>query len=115
MQQPNWNDLRRISSLRPVSGVVYVLSNPSFEDNRFKIGLTKLAAYRRAKQLFTTGVPTPFDIRHQWQTSHTKLMESFMHMVFELLRVNAGREFFDAPFPLIIEVGDLIQQIVLQF
>jgi hypothetical protein len=43
------------------SGWAYVLKNESMP-NKFKIGKTKLDPHQRAKQLCTTGVPSPFEV-----------------------------------------------------
>jgi hypothetical protein len=105
--------LNRLCSLRKKDcGSVYVLSNPSFKDNRYKIGLTTRSCDKRAKELYTTGVPTPFQVKHQWEVVDTKLMERFMHVIFEPLRANKSREFFDAPLDVIIRIGNIARDVV---
>ncbi|RYG97120.1 GIY-YIG nuclease family protein [archaeon] len=65
------------------------------------IDLTTSVPTSRAKQLFSTGVPTPFVVVHNWFVPDVKLMERAMHMIFDETRVNSRREFFNAHFNLI--------------
>lgn len=93
-------------------GSVYVMTNPSFRHDLFKIGLTTRPLENRAKQLYTTGVPQPFDIKHHWATDNCRIFESLMHKLFADVRENKKREFFQADLELIIEVGNALHGIL---
>ncbi len=43
------------------SRYIYILSNPAFKDNLYKIGHTTKNVPTRANQLYTTGVPEKLD------------------------------------------------------
>lgn len=43
-------------------GFVYILSNPSFKEDRVKIGRSSRSADVRSKELDNTAVPLPFEI-----------------------------------------------------
>jgi|GEM_PF-3803702 len=74
-------------------GAVYVLHNCSMP-GLVKIGMTTGTAEGRAKQLFTTGVPTPFVVLFS-QPSHDPLkLERAVHDALAEFRDNTGREFF---------------------
>ncbi|MBG1267185.1 GIY-YIG nuclease family protein [Nostoc sp. WHI] len=77
-------------------GFVYVLINPSFPD-QVKIGLTEQTSELRAKQLRTTGVPTPFIVVYDELVSECELVESKLHQRFAAYRVSSDREFFRIP------------------
>jgi T5orf172 domain len=77
-------------------GFVYILLNPSFPD-QIKIGLTTGTSERRAKQLWSTGVPTPFIVVYDELVSDCELVESRLHERFSGYRVSSGREFFRVP------------------
>lgn len=77
-------------------GFVYVLLNPSFPD-QVKIGLTEQTSELRAKQLRTTGVPTPFIVVYDELVSECELVERKLHQRFAAYRVSSDREFFRIP------------------
>ena len=62
-------------------GTVYVLSNESFKENLFKVGRTgrEVGATLRAKQLRSTGVPTPFKIEATFACSRMCAVERTAH------------------------------------
>jgi hypothetical protein len=75
------------------TGFVYVLTNTWMPDI-VKIGFTSLLPEDRAKVLYTTGVPAPFDIAYRAMTSSFEAVEKEVHDLLKDCRVNAGREFF---------------------
>jgi hypothetical protein len=77
-------------------GFVYILLNPSFPD-QVKIGLTTQTSELRAKQLSSTGVPTPFIVIYDELVSDCELVESRLHKRFAGYRVSPNREFFRVP------------------
>lgn len=89
-------------------GYVYVLTNPSFP-NLYKIGYSELLPEYRAKKLFTTGVPTPFQVCCYWKTRNMKLLERVMHLLLKSHREYPKREFFRVAYDLIIQIGDCAQ------
>ena len=89
------------------SGYIYVFSNQSY-GHIYKVGQTKGPPSERAKQLFTTGVPSKFDVVHFWDVSNVSGFEKLLHMLLRRVRTHQLREFFDCPLDLIKEVGDLM-------
>lgn len=82
--------------------VVYVLSNPAMP-GLVKIGKAQNedAAIRMA-QLYTTGVPFPFDVEFVCRVTNCDEVERALHTAFAPNRVNPKREFFQ------IEAGQVI-------
>jgi len=80
------------------NGYVYVLMNPSMQ-NLVKIGKTKREPEERAKELSTTGVPTPFIVVYSCYFENCSKVESFVHKYLESegFRVSSKREFFEIP------------------
>lgn len=100
--------------LRGKVGHVYVMTNEYYEASTvYKIGETQFSAEERAKQLSTTGVAKPLQVKQSWATPDTiKFEKGLMHRLFDPVRVNHSREFFQAPLPLIIQVGDIVKDII---
>lgn len=73
---------------------VYVISNQSYRPGMFKIGLTTKDVNSRKSQLYTTGVPQPFDTCMVIETSNCKALEKALHETFRTKRVNNRREWF---------------------
>lgn len=71
---------------------VYIMSNPSYD--YLKIGKTRKDPLIRAKQLYTTGVPTPFVIEGIIHTFDSKTLETKIHNCIKKYRTNNDREFF---------------------
>lgn len=75
-------------------GIVYVLTNPAMP------GLTKIGQTTqeditfRMSQLYSTGVPVPFECVYACQVNDSGAVESALHMAFGNSRVNPKREFF---------------------
>jgi hypothetical protein len=74
-------------------GYVYVLSNPSMP-GIVKIGRSIHGGRSRARELNSTGVPTPFDLEFEMFVDDCESVEVACHEVLEKYRVNDGREFF---------------------
>lgn len=85
-----------------VPGYLYVLTNDSFPF--IKIGVTSLKVEERAKQLFTTGVPTPFSIAYQVFIDEKEQAEQVIHDKLYKYRVYGRREFFNCTVEKAIEV-----------
>lgn len=88
------------------AGVVYIISNKgSYGENIYKIGVTQrysdveccFAPEKRVHELFSSGVPFPFDIHAFIETEDAYELEKKLHNKFCLQRlnkVNKYKEFF---------------------
>ena len=74
-------------------GWVYVLSNRSIK-RQVKIGYSTVSPKARAKDLDTTGVPTPFKLEYEIKVRNCELLEKQVHEKLSDKRVRKGREFF---------------------
>lgn len=75
-------------------GIVYLLTNECMP-GIVKIGMTNRADMdNRLKELYTTGVPQPFDCVYACKVDCFKELEQALHEAFEPERVNPNREFF---------------------
>jgi hypothetical protein len=74
--------------------IVYVLTNPA-TPNLTKIGkTTQDDVETRLSQLYTSGVPVPFECVYACQVKDCSEVESALHLAFGNTRVNPKREFF---------------------
>ena len=77
--------------------IVYVLTNPAMP-GIVKIGMTdKLEVQPRMRDLYTTGVPLPFDcvIAREIEDKEAAEIERALHTAFDPYRINPYREFFE--------------------
>lgn len=74
-------------------GYIYVLSNPSMP-GLLKVGRCIDGGRARAKQLYQTGVPTPFIVEFELLSDEPETVEEFAHDRLHGFRVNGSREFF---------------------
>ena len=76
-------------------GIVYVLTNPAMP-GLVKIGMTTRSdVTARINQLYTTGVPLPFDCEYAVTVKDVSQVEESLHFAFGDNRVNSNREFFE--------------------
>ncbi len=74
--------------------IVYVLTNPAMP-GLVKIGhTTQDQARTRLDQLYTTGVPVPFELVFACRVPNSAEVERALHTAFAPQRVNPRREFF---------------------
>ena len=74
--------------------IVYVLTNGAMP-GLVKIGITSQSDLDiRLKQLYTTGVPVPFDCYYACRVKSCKQVETALHFAFSGFCVNPSREFF---------------------
>jgi hypothetical protein len=74
--------------------IVYILTNPVMP-GVVKIGKTdKEEVSARVKELFTTGVPVPFDCVYACVVENNESVEKLLHARFAECRINPRREFF---------------------
>ncbi len=74
--------------------IVYVLTNdamPGF----IKVGKTTQPVQERLKQLYTLGVPVPFECYYAGIVPSNKNVERRIHRAFDAFRGNKNREFFE--------------------
>lgn len=75
--------------------IVYVLTNPAMR------GIVKIGATTRddpqvrMKELYTTGVPLPFDCAVAIEVDESERLEKALHSAFGPYRLNPSREFFE--------------------
>lgn len=77
-------------------GIVYLLTNPVMP-GLVKIGMTtQKEIEHRMKELYTTGVPLPFECQFACKVkkSDCSKIEKALHTAFGPQRINANREFF---------------------
>lgn len=93
-------------------GWVYCLSNPSMPD-LVKIGMTERTPEERAKELSTTGVPTPFVIEFAKKVKNPAQKEATLHALLEKYaeRTNARREFFRTTPDVVRQFFDLMDDV----
>lgn len=84
-------------------GYLYILTNDSFP-NLIKIGVTSKKVEQRAKELFTTGVPTPFNIAYQAFIDEKEKAENVIQDELYKEREHGRREFFRCTVEEAIEV-----------
>lgn len=77
-------------------GFIYIMSNPSFIQGRYKIGKSDRdpEEYRKI-ELATTGVPQPFVVEYWALVEDHHSLELRLHQKFSSFRVSSQREFFD--------------------
>lgn len=76
-------------------GIVYILTNPAIP-NMIKIGMTTVEDVKfRMAQLYTTGVPLPFECVYAAKVANHEKVEKALHTAFGPDRVNPKREFFE--------------------
>jgi hypothetical protein len=74
-------------------GFLYVAENSSMA-GLLKIGHTEKVPTARLDELFTTGVPEPFDIAYYALVQDSKKSEKAVHQILSRYRYKANREFF---------------------
>lgn len=92
-----------------MEGIIYILTNPAFPD-LIKIGkTTQDDVATRAAQLYTTGLPFPFDVKYASVVDKISEVEKSIHFAFDSHRVNARREFFQVEPEKIIAIIKLVE------
>lgn len=77
-------------------GIVYLLTNPVMP-GLVKIGMTTQEDIdKRMKELYTTGVPVPFECKFACKVKKSDCfkIEKALHKAFDPQRINQNREFF---------------------
>ncbi|MGQ0685651.1 GIY-YIG nuclease family protein [Bradyrhizobium sp.] len=76
-----------------MADIVYILTNEAMP-GLIKIGCTNTELASRIKQLYTTGVPLPFELFYACEVTNCDVVESKLHDAFGDHRISKGREFF---------------------
>lgn len=93
---------------KPVQ-IVYVLTNPAMT-GLVKIGkTTQQEVEDRMKQLYSTGVPVPFDCAFACRVKNAAEVEKALHLAFGMTRINPNREFFKLEPERVIAVLQLLK------
>lgn len=80
------------------SGYIYILINPSLNDNFLKIGKTMRSPEKRADELSrSTGIPSSFIVAYEARVANPHRAEKLIHRRLRRYRVNQKREFFQLP------------------
>ena len=83
-----------------MDGYIYILSNSAYKDNLLKIGITDtLPSNRRVNELYTTGVPSPFEVEYYALVKNYQRVEKIVHSRLSGLRLKKNREFFKCSVP----------------
>ncbi len=78
----------------PENQIVYALTNPAMP-GLVKIGKTTQSDISlRMGQLYSTGVPVPFECVYAVQVADCSKVESALHVAFGPYKINPNREFF---------------------
>jgi T5orf172 domain len=78
------------------SGYVYILTNVSLP-GMMKVGRTLRDSRSRARELFTTGLPTPFQVVFEIFSDEHEKLEAAFHQELHDFRISNNREFFKYP------------------
>lgn len=78
------------------SGYVYILTNVSLP-GMIKVGRTLRDSRSRARELFTTGLPTPFQVAFEIFSDEHEKLEADFHQEIHDFRISNNREFFKYP------------------
>lgn len=84
------------------TGWIYILSNPAMP-SMCKIGFAENSVDERVKSLSrSSGIPVPFKKEKEYQVKFPQKLESLIHELWSMRRVNDKREFFQC------EIGEAI-------
>jgi hypothetical protein len=76
-------------------GIVYILTNPAMK-GLVKIGMTtREMVDMRMAELYSTGVPVPFECSFAGRVADVRAVERAFHIAFGPYRINPNREFFE--------------------
>lgn len=90
-------------------GFLYVAENPSMP-GLLKIGRTEKIPTARLGELFTTGVPEPFDVAYYALVQDSKKSEKAVHHLLSRYRYKENREFFAIGFGAAVRAIQAIEQ-----
>src|SRR5687767_8862401 len=91
-------------------GIIYLLSNPAMP-GIIKIGRsTRVDVKARMKELFSSGIPLPFECEYAAKVADINKVEQALHIAFGPSRINPKREFFEIETTQAIAIIKLLEQ-----
>ena len=78
-----------------LSGTVYILQNPAFQETIVKVGSTSNLRDRMASLYYNSGVPARFTCYYARRVGNASFVEKQLHAGLSSKRINPDREFFD--------------------
>src|SRR5438445_2792996 len=80
-------------------GYIYILFNPAFGADLYKVGKTIRSPVGRARELSSaTGVPEPFKVLYDEHVTDCHRAEAIVHAKLHPSRTRSGKEFFAVDF-----------------
>lgn len=92
--------------LTPNAGYIYIMRQAAFEENIFKVGLTRRDVEKRKKELSKTSSPDKFFVINSYLTKDCVEAEKEIHKKLEKYRLTSRREFFRCDLRIIMEICD---------
>lgn len=90
------------------AGYVYIMRQPTHEENIFKVGLTKRSSEQRKKELSNTSSPDKFFVINSYNTKDCVEAEKQIHEKLDHYRLTSRREFFKCDLKIIMEACEEI-------
>jgi hypothetical protein len=100
-------------------GYIYILLNRAFQNDHYKIGMTKKRPEERAREISNaTGVPRAFEVLYEQKVTDCEGAERLLHQRLRQYRCGGNREFFQVPMKTAIkaleDVADQVGRIDVQ-
>jgi hypothetical protein len=94
-------------------GYIYVMRSAAHAKDIFKIGLSRRSSEIRSAELSrATGVPDQFLIVQEWEVSDCVKAEKLIHQALLKYRMKPEREFFKAPYKVIVKaIGEVLVEV----
>lgn len=90
------------------AGYLYVMRQPTLEENIFKVGLTRRTPEQRSKELNKTGSPDNFFVVNSYYTKDCIWAESQVHEKLKEFRLSDRREFFRCDLKYILDTCEKV-------
>jgi len=90
------------------AGYIYIMRQPTYKDNIFKVGLTTRSPKERSKELSNTSSVDKFFVITEFNTKDCFLAEKLIHQELDSYRLTARREFFQCDLRIIFDVCEKI-------
>ena len=91
----NWVPTMSDDKATDLSGTVYILQNPAFQETIVKVGSTINLRDRMANLYHNSGVPARFTCYYARRVENASFVEKQLHAGLSSKRINPDREFFD--------------------
>lgn len=92
-------------------GYLYILFNPSFRPNRYKLGMTTRSPSERASELSrSTGVPEPYEVAYEVRVQDCRLAEQLIEDRLAQHRIRSNREFYEIPLHEIVALANEVAE-----